>query len=63
MSCQKCCRGLVLGGIKVGSKSLFVRDKDGAYLNIKPLCILDFYVHESCQRQGIGLRLFEVGFS
>ena len=24
------------------------------------LCVLDFYVHESCQRQGIGKLLFEV---
>ena len=27
--------------------------------NIKPRCVLDFYVHESLQRQGVGLRLFE----
>ncbi len=26
---------------------------------IDPLCVLDFYVSEACQRQGIGLRLFE----
>jgi GNAT superfamily N-acetyltransferase len=25
-----------------------------------PLCIMDFYVHESCQRQGVGLRLFRM---
>ncbi|KAK9830669.1 hypothetical protein WJX74_001612 [Apatococcus lobatus] len=52
-------RGLVLGGIKIGRKNLFIRDHEGTYLNIKPLCVLDFYVHESFQRQGIGLRLFE----
>lgn len=27
---------------------------------IEPLCVLDFYVHESHQRNGIGLILFEV---
>ena len=27
---------------------------------IDPLCVLDFYVSEACQRQGIGSRLFEV---
>jgi hypothetical protein len=27
---------------------------------IDALCVLDFYVHESCQRQGIGKLLFEV---
>ena len=26
---------------------------------IDPVCVLDFYVHESCQRQGIGNKLFE----
>ena len=26
---------------------------------IKPLCVLDFYVHESVQRNGIGKQLFE----
>ncbi len=28
---------------------------------IEPACVLDFYVHESYQRQGIGKQLFEVG--
>jgi len=28
-------------------------------VEIKPLCVLDFYVHESCQRNGIGKVLFE----
>lgn len=27
---------------------------------IEPTCVLDFYVHESCQRRGIGKELFEV---
>jgi hypothetical protein len=25
-----------------------------------PCCVLDFYVHESCQRLGLGRGLFEV---
>lgn len=29
-------------------------------LEIEPVCVLDFYVHESCQRQGVGKALFEV---
>ena len=29
------------------------------YTQIEPLCVLDFYIHESCQRQGIGKLLFE----
>ena len=54
---------MVLGGLKVGHKSLFIRDQEGTYSNVKPLCVLDFYVHESCQRQGIGRRLFEVSLA
>jgi GNAT superfamily N-acetyltransferase len=33
----------------------------GAVLELEPQCVLDFYVHESCQRTGIGKALFEVG--
>ena len=38
---------------------MFIRSIAGAYLEIKPLCVLDFYVHESCQRSGLGKLLFE----
>jgi len=49
-----------LGLIKTGYKSLFVREYcSSEMINIKPLCILDFYVHESCQRSGHGKDLFE----
>jgi GNAT superfamily N-acetyltransferase len=34
---------------------------NGAIVEVEPLCVLDFYVHESCQRQGVGKALFEVG--
>ena len=75
----------VLGGIKTGTKKLFVRrvrvrSGSGARIplshtslslhtfqaeshelhEIDALCVLDFYVHESTQRQGIGKLLFEV---
>merc|ERR1711862_13064 len=30
-----------------------------AFKEILPLCVLDFYVHESCQRIGIGKCLFD----
>ena len=43
-----------LGLLKVGKKNLFIRNEMGALKEIKPLCVLDFYVHESCQRSGIG---------
>ena len=49
----------VLGILKMGKKHLFIRNKIGNIVEITPLCCLDFYVHESCQRGGIGHRLFE----
>lgn len=45
---------LVLGFLKTGKKNLFHRDYVGAVKQITPLCVLDFYVHESMQRTGIG---------
>jgi GNAT superfamily N-acetyltransferase len=32
----------------------------GALVEMAPLCVLDFYVHESCQRSGVGKELLEV---
>jgi hypothetical protein len=48
-----------LGFIKVGVKQLFHRDLLGNIKKINPLCVLDFYVHESMQRCGIGKQIFE----
>ena len=48
-----------VGIIKVGVKKLFVRNHSGAIKEINPLCVLDFYVHESVQRGGHGKDLFE----
>ena len=42
----------------MGKKNLFISSHSG-YQEIKPLCVLDFYVHESCQRMGVGKELFE----
>jgi len=57
------------GLLKVGVKTLFVstpasRAGGGtgvrdALRQINPLCALDFYVHESCQRNGFGKQIFE----
>ena len=49
-----------LGFIKVGVKKLFVRSgtSEGVLCEVSPLCVLDFYVSETCQRQGVGLFLF-----
>ena len=47
-----------LGIIKLGSKKLFHRSSNGGVHEITPLCVLDFYVNERCQRQGVGHALF-----
>ena len=49
----------VIGLLKVGKRNLFHRDDHGRIREIKPLCVLDFYVHESVQRGGYGKMLFE----
>ena len=48
-----------LGFIKVGCKKLFIHTSRGNIVEMFPLCVLDFYVNENCQRQGIGLTLFD----
>ena len=35
------------------------QDSKGALHEVEPLCVLDFYVHESRQRCGFGKQLFE----
>merc|ERR1712166_1326827 len=49
----------VVGILKMGSKNLFVRAQNAQFKELQPLCCLDFYVHYSCQRCGIGKQLFE----
>ncbi len=49
----------VIGLIKMGRRRLFVRDEIGSVTEIEPLCVLDFYVHESAQRHGYGKEIFE----
>ena len=43
----------------VGKKNLFLLDGNGGQNEVYPLCVLDFYVHESRQRSGCGKNLFE----
>lgn len=66
-------RSIAMGFIKIGTKHLFVEPpprsthrhgqtstQDSQNLReVSPVCVLDFYVHESCQRAGHGRRLFE----
>ena len=49
----------MVGILKVGRKRLFVYDTHGNQHEIEPLCVLDFYVHESRQRRGYGRQLFD----
>lgn len=50
--------GAILGMLKIGPKKLFLLDKKGFQNELDPLCVLDFYIHESCQRMGLGKILF-----
>lgn len=49
----------VIGLLKVGRRNLFIRNHVGQIKEIQPLCVLDFYVHESVQRGGYGKLIFE----
>lgn len=49
-----------LGYLKTGMKKLFVSTEYGQMKEINPLCVLDFYVSEEVQRQGVGKRLFDL---
>ncbi|KAJ8667502.1 hypothetical protein QAD02_009165 [Eretmocerus hayati] len=51
--------GSVVGLLKTGSKSLFMFDENGIHYKLKPRCILDFYIHESRQRMGLGNELYQ----
>ncbi|XP_065830289.1 alpha-tubulin N-acetyltransferase 1-like [Oscarella lobularis] len=51
--------GCVIGMLKTGKKKLFLADFRGKFHEVEPLCLLDFYVHESRQRGGQGKRIFE----
>jgi len=45
--------------IRTGKKRLFLSDVFGNQHECLPLCVLDFYIHESKQRSGYGRVLFE----
>lgn len=55
----KCNGKKVNGFLKIGKKKLFIRDEIGNIKEISPMCVLDFYVHESQQRNGVGKILFD----
>ncbi|OQR90508.1 hypothetical protein ACHHYP_05462 [Achlya hypogyna] len=47
----------ILGYIKVGRKHLYYTKAEGGFIELDPVCLLDFYVLH--QRQGHGIRLFQ----
>ena len=49
----------VVGLLKAGKKNLFLLNEEGHQREVYPMCVLDFYVHESRQRSGCGKMLFE----
>ncbi|XP_067203278.1 alpha-tubulin N-acetyltransferase-like isoform X2 [Linepithema humile] len=51
--------GSVVGLLKTGSKNLFLFDETGEHYQLQARCILDFYVHESRQRMGLGNTLYQ----
>ncbi|XP_025414955.1 alpha-tubulin N-acetyltransferase 1-like [Sipha flava] len=53
---EKC---VVVGILKMGWKKLYLFDKKGSRSEAMVYCLLDFYIHETRQRQGYGNKLFE----
>ena len=53
-----CNKNKFIGFIKVGYKHLFIYDEIGVPIEINPLCVLDFYTYETCQRKGYGKIMF-----
>lgn len=49
----------LIGYIKVGQKDLFYQSATGSMTQVRPLCVLDFYVAEGRQRTGFGKRIFD----
>lgn len=54
-----CKKNIFIGFIKVGYKHLFIYNEFGEPVEINPLCVLDFYTFENCQRKGYGKIIFE----
>ncbi|ETL39529.1 alpha-tubulin N-acetyltransferase [Phytophthora nicotianae] len=51
--------GAVMGFLKTGVKHLFYLSPSGNYTEMDPICVLDFYIDDTCQRRGVGLQLFQ----
>uniref|UniRef100_A0A915PS70 Alpha-tubulin N-acetyltransferase n=1 Tax=Setaria digitata TaxID=48799 RepID=A0A915PS70_9BILA len=49
---------IIIGLLKIGYKNLYLMDPSMRSFQVAPLCVLDFYVHDTLQRQGYGHTLF-----
>jgi alpha-tubulin N-acetyltransferase 1 len=52
-------KGSLIGLLKVGKKRLFIYDTHNINHELQPLCLLDFFIHTTQQRKGLGLKLFD----
>ncbi|VDN53267.1 unnamed protein product [Dracunculus medinensis] len=52
-------RNIIIGLLKIGYKNLYLTDEKNQTYQTTPLCILDFYIHDSLQRRGYGHTLFD----
>ncbi|CAG9539814.1 unnamed protein product [Cercopithifilaria johnstoni] len=50
---------IIIGLLKIGYKNLYLMDQSTRSFEVVPLCVLDFYVHDTLQRQGYGHALFD----
>lgn len=50
---------VVVGLLKMGWKKLYLYNKKGSQKEAQVYCLLDFYIHESRQRHGYGIKLME----
>lgn len=47
-------KNVVIGFLRVGKRKLFVKDDNNNYSNEEPVCVIDFHVVKSYERQGYG---------
>jgi len=50
---------VVVGLLKMGWKKLYLYNKKGSQTEAMVYCLLDFYIHETRQRHGYGIKLME----
>lgn len=50
---------VAVGLLKMGWKKLYLFNKKGLRTEAMVYCLLDFYIHETKQRNGYGIKLME----